>query len=141
MLCRTARQITAITSLNLQYVTDPRTTNKRLDGLLVTGTKKDYAKILTKPEEEKFVQYLLNRNRACQRLSEPQAAKVVLNILRTRKQLNKNKGRNYRPLSDMAKNCLLKNKVGWSFFHRLRAEHPKLKRKTERENFRVGKAA
>ena len=44
-------------------IKDPRTINKRLDGVIETGKEKDYCKILTSTEEESLSRYIKNRNR------------------------------------------------------------------------------
>ena len=44
-------------------IKDPRTINKRLDGVIETGKEKDYCKILTSTEEESLLRYIKNRNR------------------------------------------------------------------------------
>ena len=123
----------ALQSLDLVRIKDPRTIYKHLAGTIVTGEEKEYAKILTATEETSLVKYLINRNRACQGLSESEVKGVVLNILRTRKQLNARGGRKFAKLSENAKTCLAKKSVGRSFFRRLRARHPQLKKKIKRK--------
>ena len=73
--------------------------------------------------------YLLNRNRCRQAVSEKETEGLILNILQTHHAVNKKGGRKFIALSANAKNCLQKKKVGRSFFQRLRANHPQLKTK------------
>ena len=116
---------------------DPRMINRRIQdngnyqgaSQILTGDEKEYCHVLTKEEEKSFVNYLLNRNRCGQGLNEKQAEGVVLNILRTRDTVNKKGGRKFIGLSENAKTCLRTKKVGRSFFRRLRAAHPQLKKK------------
>ena len=80
-------------------------------------------------EEISLLNYLLNRNRCRQAISEKETEGLVLNILRTCQAVNKKGRRKFIALSANAKNCLQKKKVGRSFFRRLRANHPQLKTK------------
>ena len=124
----------AIADLDLKYVKDARTINQRLKGNVITGEEKKLQRILTTEEENSLVKYLVNRNRACQGLTESQVEKVVLNILRVRQQLNrKSRGRNSNQLSKNALRALETNHVGLSFFRRFRSRHPQLRRKIQRK--------
>ena len=53
----------AVNSGLFHGIKDPRTINKRLDGVIETGKEKDYCKILTSTEEEPLLRYIKNRNR------------------------------------------------------------------------------
>ena len=53
----------ALSTGRFPMIKDPRTINNRLENIIVTGEEKSYSTILTKTEEEKFVKYLLNKNR------------------------------------------------------------------------------
>lgn len=122
----------AITELDLLYIKDPRTINQHLDGEVETENKMKNQRILTKEEEDCLVKYLINRNRACQGLTEAQVEGVVLNILRVRQTSNRQKrGRNSEPLSVNARNALAKKRVGKSFFRRLNVQHPQLRKKLQ----------
>ena len=44
-------------------INNPQTINKQLDGVIQTGKKKDYCKILTSIEEESVLRFIKNRNR------------------------------------------------------------------------------
>ena len=90
-------------------IKDPRTVNKRIvdsSDKVITGEEKQYCKLMTKKEEQSLVRYLLNRNRCRQGVSEKEAEGIVLNILCTRKYLNRRGGRKVVPLSNNAKQAL-----------------------------------
>lgn len=106
-----------------------RTINRRLDGRIKNGEEKGYCQILTPNEEETLYKYIRNKSRCLQGLNKKEVAKLVLNILHTRKVLNKRGGRKHIPLSKNAKSALLNKKVSRSFFRRFRAKYPKLKLK------------
>ena len=91
----------AINDLNLIYCKDPRTINRHLIKDFAAG---DEQRILTSKEEKSLIKYLVNRNRACQRLTQEQVSGVVLNILKVRQKRNREKLRGtwkwkYVPLS------------------------------------------
>ena len=114
----------AISELNLQFVSDARTINKHLDGKVVTGNEKAYQRILTVEEEKKLVTYIINRNRACQGLTDTDAEGVVLNLLRVRQQRNARRFSGQRvPLSSSAEKALKTKHIGKSFFRRFNTEH------------------
>lgn len=123
----------AISDLNLKYCKDPRTINSHLIKDFAAGDKQT---ILTSKEEKSLVRYLVNRNRACQGLTEEQVSGVVLNILKVRQKRNRDKHRGigkwkYVPLSINANKALATKKVSRSFFRRFRAEHPEIKPKKQ----------
>ena len=123
----------AISDLNLKYCKDPRTINNHLIKNFAAGDKE---KILTSKEEKSLVKYLVNRNRACQGLTQDQVCGVVLNILRVRQKRNRDKHRGignwkYVPLSFNATKALATKKISRSFFRRFRAEHPEIKPKNQ----------
>ena len=122
----------AIAELGLVYVKDARTINQHLQGKVVTGDEKREQRILTDKEENSLVNYLVNRNRACQGLTNNHVEGVVLNILRVRKQQFRKGGRNRgSPLSMNTKRALETNHLGKSFFRRLNTRYPQLKRKLQ----------
>ena len=84
----------AIKELGLKYIKDARTINNHLQGKVITGDEKKDQRMLTEKEEQSLVKYLINRNRACQELTDKQVEGVVLNILRVRQQHFKKGGRN-----------------------------------------------
>ena len=53
----------AINSGRFPLIKDPRTINKRLDGVIQTGKEKEYCSIFTNEEEESLVRYIKNKNR------------------------------------------------------------------------------
>ena len=53
----------AVSSSSFLGIKNPKTRNKRLDGVIVTGDEKDYCKILTSTEEESLLRYIKSRNR------------------------------------------------------------------------------
>ena len=53
----------AVNSGSFPGIKDPKTRNKRLNGVIVTGDEKDYWKILTSTEEESLLRYIKSRNR------------------------------------------------------------------------------
>ena len=122
----------AIKELDLKYVKDARTINKHLGGQVATGNEKGYQRILTEVEEQTLVRYLINKNRACQGLTDNQVEGVVLNMLRVRRERNRRGGRSFQKLSRCAKEALEKKRIGKSFFRRLKTSYPKLKQKTQR---------
>ena len=122
----------AIKDLDLKYVKDARTINQHLSGKVATGNEKGYQRILTDVEEKTLVKYLINKNRACQGLSENEVEVVVLNMLRVRRERNRKGGRSFQKLSRYAKEALEKKFLGKSFFRRLKTSYPNLKQKTQR---------
>ena len=98
----------AITDLKLKIVKDARTTNNHLSKKYQADDDK---KILTDKEEKSLVRYLVNRNHACQGLSQAQVSGVAINILKVRQKRNRQTHRGnpdvptwkYTPLSTMQK--------------------------------------
>ena len=123
----------AITDLSLQYIKDLRTINSHLAGEVLTGNEKKSQRILTVEEENSLVKYLVNRNRACQGLTDVQVEGAILNILRVRKQRNRNGGRRYEKLSANALHALQTKHVGKNFFRRFNIRYPQLKRKMQQK--------
>ena len=124
----------AIADLSLEYIKDARTINQHLEGNVITGDEKRNQRILTVKEEKSLVKYLVNRNRACQGLTNKQVEGVVLNILRVRQQHHRKGGRNRGdPLSTNAEHILKMKHVGKSFFRRLNTRYPQLKRKIQQK--------
>ena len=122
----------AIAELDLQHVKDARTINQHLSGKVSTGNEKSHQQILTAVEQKTLVKYLINRNRACQGLTDTQVEGVVLNMLRVRRDRNRKGGRSFERLSKHAKDALEHKRIGKSFFRRLKTRYPKLKQKTQR---------
>ena len=54
-----------------------------------------YLRILTDDEVAKFVSYLKNKNRCAQGLTQTEANEIVLNILKAKKDLNREGGRKF----------------------------------------------
>ena len=78
--------------------------------------------------------YLVNRNRACQGLTDKEVEGVVLNILRVRQQIHRKGGRNRgAPLSQNAKHAIETNHIGKSFFRRFNTRYPQLKIKRQQK--------
>ena len=123
----------AVKALYLHHIKDPQTINKHPSGNVVTGQEKAYQQIPTAQEEQSLVKYLINRNRACQGLSETKAEGVVLNIFRARQQTNQKGGRKHIHLSVHARNCLKTKHVSVSFFRRPKTRYPQLKRKNRKK--------
>ena len=121
----------AINDLSLIHVKDPRTINQHLQGNVTTGNEKENQRMLTMDEEKSLVKYLVNRNRACQGLSDKQVEGVILNILSIRKQQNRKGGRKHIPLSTNAARALQTKHVGRSYFRRLNTRYPQLTRKIQ----------
>ena len=121
----------AIAELDLQHVKDPRTINQHLSGKVRTGNEKAHQQILTTVEEKTLVKYLINRNRACQGLTDTQVEGIVLNMLRVRRDRNRKGGRNFERLSKNAKDALERKHIGKSFFRRLKTRYSKLKQKRQ----------
>ena len=110
-----------------------RTINKRLDGVMKEGEQKRYCSLLTSPEETSLIRYIKNRSRCLQGMSTKEVEVVVLNILKTREQINKKGGHRFSALSKVAKDALRKKKVSRSFFPRLRTTYPELKMKVPKK--------
>ena len=75
--CRGYKALTAVGEDGqplFPQISDARTINKRLDGLIQTGEERRYCSLLTVHEEECLVRYLKNKNRACQSVTERQAS-------------------------------------------------------------------
>ena len=91
-LVNNCKRYTALATGLFPLIKDPRTVNKRIvdsSDKVITGEEKQYCKLMTKKEEQSLVRYLLNRNRCRQGVSEKEAEGIVLNILHTRKYLNR----------------------------------------------------
>ena len=90
-----------------------QTINQHLLGNVITGDEKRSERILSEKEEASLVKDLVNRNRACQGLTDKQFEGVVLNIHRVRQQRFRKGGRNRRtPLSENAKRALETAHIG-----------------------------
>ena len=123
----------AIKSGQFPLIKDPRTINKRLTNDEAVWSEKPYLRILTIEEEGKFVKYLKNKNRCAQGLTQAEANEIVLNILKARQDLNRKGGRKFIVLSENAKKCLHTKTVGRSFWRRLLADNPTLRKKKSRK--------
>ena len=105
----------------------PKSINRRLDGIVVAGEEKRYCSILTSDEEESLVRYIKNRSQCLQGMNATKVEDVVLNILKTRRRINKQAGRKFKALSSATKTALQKKKVSRSFFLRLCTTYRELK--------------
>ena len=61
---------------------------------------------MTDVKEKILVKYLINKNRACQGLSENQVEGVVLNILLVQRERNRKGGQSFQTLSRYAKESI-----------------------------------
>ena len=129
----------ALSTGRFPLIKDPRTINRRIEDKenqrkIKTGDEKAYCRLLTKKEEESLVKYLINKNRCRQGVTHKDAEGVVLNILRTRKYVNRRGGRKAVPLNNNAKKALEKGRIDKRrFFTRLMSEYPKLRCKSQRK--------
>ena len=53
----------AVNSWLFPSIKDYRTINKRIDGIITTGNKKEYCSVFTAEEEETIVRHIRNKNR------------------------------------------------------------------------------
>ena len=106
---------------------DARTINNALDEKTTPGQEREYCSILTSDEELTLVRYLKNRVRCLQALNIQETGKVVINILKVRRDMNKIGGRRFIKLSTNAQDALRSEKISRSFFNRLRTKYPELK--------------
>ena len=107
-----ARGYSVIKSGFFPFIKNRRTTDKRLDGKIITGQEKNYCSILLPDEEATLVQYIISKNRCYQGINRADLNELIIKILAVHDHMNKTKkgGRNYRALSRNAKRAL-KNKM------------------------------
>ena len=63
--CRenTKRGYAALKTGQFPLIKDPKSINKRLDGLVINGKEKEYCSVLTVDEESQIVDHIKNKNR------------------------------------------------------------------------------
>ena len=100
---------------------------RRLTGAVKHGRERDYCRILTSAEESTLVDIIKNCNRCYSPLNRKDVTKLIINILKVRKENNKRlRSRNCTKLSTNAQRVLETNSLGRRFWTRFQASHPDL---------------
>ena len=111
-------------------IKDHKTISRRLNGEVIHGNERISQSILIPEEEELLVDYAKKKCRAMQPLTRLMMNEVIMNMLKTRRTLNRKRtGRKRVKLSRCAMNALDKGQVGQYFWYRFDAKYPEITRK------------
>ena len=75
----------ALNTGRFPLIKNPKTINRRLDGVVINEKEREYCSIITIDEENQIVDHLKNKNRALQGMGRFELTRLIIHVLKVRK--------------------------------------------------------